>query len=221
MDLYLNQSRLRADLSGAIYFPGEDALIVADLHFAKGARYAAQGVPLPPYDTRRTVQRLSAAIRRYRARRVVCLGDSFDDCTGVERLSPSDRDTLRRTMDGIDWIWIAGNHDPSPAALPGGRVETQIALGGVSLRHEADSACRSAEISGHFHPKARITARGRRQTRRCFATDGKRLILPAFGAYAGGLDVLDPAISGLFRDGFDALVLGDARLHRIPAWRLG
>ena len=221
MDLYLNRTCLHADLSGAIYFPGEDTLIVADLHFAKGARYAAQGVLLPPYDTRRTVQNLSAAICRYRARRVVCLGDSFDDRTGIERLSLSDRDTLQRTMDGIDWIWIAGNHDPSPAALPGGRVETQIAVGGVSLRHEADPTCRSAEISGHFHPKARITVRGRRQTRRCFATDGKRLILPAFGAYAGGLDVLDPAISGLFRNGFDALVLGDARLHRIPASRLG
>ena len=203
-----------------MFWPDESTLIVADLHLAKGSGYAARGIHLPPYDTRVTLDRLAGLVRTHAPRRVICLGDSFHDDEAADRLHGDDTARLRRLTDGREWVWIAGNHDPHPPARFGGEVAAELALGHLTFRHEATRAAPPGEISGHFHPSASCHVRGRRVSDRCFVADGRRAILPAFGAYTGGLDVLDPAISELFRDGFDVWILGDRRVHRLPASRL-
>ena len=148
---------------------------------------------------------------------MICLGDSFHDQGAGERLDEGDGQVLRALTGRRDWIWVAGNHDPLPPAAWGGRVEEEIALGPLTFRHEArDGALVSGEVSGHYHPKAAVRLRARRVTARCFVTDGRRLILPAFGAYTGGLDVLDPAIAGLFGNGFRIHLLGAGGVYRFP-----
>jgi len=207
------------DFSGALFWPAAATLIVADLHLEKGSHFAGRGSPLPPYDTRATLARLADTLRRMRPSRVVCLGDSFHDGAAARRLDPIDRDALASMAAGHEWLWVAGNHDPKPAAL-GGRIVDEVAIGPLVFRHQAEPGPITGEISGHFHPKAGLRARGRRLTGRCFVGDGRRLILPAFGAYAGGLDVLDPGISGLFPDGFEVHLIGRERVVALPRERL-
>ncbi len=218
----VNGVGLLADPAGAIHWPDEKLLVVADLHLEKGSSYARHGRLLPLYDTRATLERLARALRRYRPARVVCLGDTFHDAGAAARLDRVDADRLRGLVAAHDWIWIAGNHDPAPPAGLGGTVATELALGPLVLRHQpAGSGDAPGEVCGHFHPKAAVRALGRRVTGACFATDGRRLVMPAFGAYAGGLDALDPAIAGLFgRRGFRVLMLGRERLHLFPHTRL-
>lgn len=208
-------SRLQADLSGAVYAPDSATLAVADLHFAKGTAFAARGAHLPPYDTRTTLERLAAVLGRYRPRRVVCLGDSFHDEGASERIGGDDADALRGMVRAHDWIWVAGNHDPLPADRFGGSAAGEIEIDGLALRHEADPGAQGGELSGHYHPKAVVAVRGRRLRGRCFVFDDRRAILPAFGAYTGGLDVMDPAIGSLFPDGFELLLLGGRRPYRL------
>jgi len=210
---------LHADPSGALLWPAERTLIVADLHFEKGSGFAARGVLLPPYDTRATLDRLEAVLRRVRPRRVVCLGDSFHDRRAADRLAADDAARLARMAAAHEWIWVAGNHDPAPP-VAGGAVVDELMLGPLTLRHAAAADPAAGEVSGHYHPKASVTVRARRVTGRCFAADARRLILPAFGAYAGGLDVLDPAIAGLFPGGCDVHFLGRERVTRLPRERL-
>lgn len=220
IDAILGGRPVRADISGALYLPDAGTLIVADLHLGKGARFAAQGTLLPPYDTQATLRSLSAAIARHRPKCVVCLGDSFDDIAGDRRLTDIEIDNLLRLTGQYEWVWVSGNHDPLPATRAGGRTEPEIEIDGILLRHEASLESEGIEISGHFHPKARVSARGRTQSRRCFVIGKRRIVMPAFGAYAGGLDVRDEAISRLFEPDFATLVIGDRRIHRIPASRL-
>jgi DNA ligase-associated metallophosphoesterase len=173
---------------------------------------------LPPYDTGETLARLSALVDRLRPQTVVALGDSFHEDDGAHRLSPHDRAALGRLQAGRDWIWIAGNHDPHlPAGIDGLRLD-ELSLGPLTFRHEPAGGMADGEIAGHLHPAARVVGRGKSVRRRCFAGDGYRLILPAFGAYAGGLDVRDRAFAGLFRQrSFRAFVLGDDGVYPVGA----
>jgi DNA ligase-associated metallophosphoesterase len=209
-----------ADPAGALCWPEEALLVVADLHLEKGSAYAARGVLLPPYDTSATLARLARLVERYAPRVVVALGDSFHDGGGPARIGAADRATLAALQRGRDWIWIAGNHDPDPADGIGGRFAATLALGPLTLRHEPSAQPGEGEIAGHLHPLARIARRGRAVSRRCFASDGKRLVMPAFGAYAGGLNVRDRAIAALFATlDFTAHMLGERRLYAVAAER--
>jgi DNA ligase-associated metallophosphoesterase len=217
--LRLNGCDLLADLSGALIWPHQRLLAVADLHLEKGSGYATRGQFLPPYDTAATLQRLAATIARHAPDTVVCLGDSFHDGKGADRLGQTDRAHLAELMEGRRWIWITGNHDPAPPLALGGLVQAELVLGPLAFRHIATPSG-TGEVSGHFHPKAGLSWRGRRLGGRCFIGDGRRLILPAFGAYAGGLDVRDPAIAGLFAEGARIHILGRHRLHGFAAKQL-
>jgi len=209
---------MAADLSGALFWEEQSLLVVSDLHLEKGSSFAARGVLLPPYDTVATLGRLAAVIARHDPRMVIALGDSFHDRDAHGRLSAPDRDTIAALQARRDWIWISGNHDPALPSNLGGVVAQEVAIGPIAFRHEPTGAV--GEIAGHLHPKARVTRRGRSMERRCFACDGERAVMPAFGAYAGGLSIRDAAFSKIFQTlGFMAHVLGDNRLHSIAASR--
>jgi uncharacterized protein len=209
---------LVADLSGALFWEEQDLLVVSDLHLEKGSSFAARGVLLPPYDTVATLGRLAAVIARHDPRMVIALGDSFHDRTAHERLSAGDRDALSALQARRDWIWISGNHDPALPSDLGGVVASEVAIGPIAFRHEPTGA--AGEIAGHLHPKARVSTRGRSMERRCFACDGERAVMPAFGAYAGGLSIRDVAFTKIFQTpDLMAHVLGDVRLHTIAASR--
>jgi uncharacterized protein len=207
-----------ADLSGALLWEHERLLVVSDLHLEKGSSYAQRGTLLPPFDTAATLSRLAAVIARHNPRTVIALGDSFHDRAAHTRLSGEDRTCLAALQAGREWIWISGNHDPALPRDLGGTVAEVIAIGAISFRHEPTGA--RGEIAGHLHPKARVATRARRVERRCFVSDGERAIMPAFGAYAGGLSVRDAAFAKIFSTrSFIAHVLGDTRLHSIAAAR--
>lgn len=214
--LLVNGVELQADISGALVWPARCLAVVADLHFEKATAFAARGQFLPPYDTAATLDKLEAVIARHRVERLICLGDSFHDGAAAERLDPAQAERLKGLIARLDWTWIAGNHDPAPPAGVGGTVAEEITEGALTFRHEAETDARGGEISGHYHPKAAVVVRGKRISAPCFVTDGQRLILPAFGAFTGGLNVLDPAISGLFRRGFQATLLGRSGLFAFP-----
>lgn len=207
---------LVADPAGALYEPASSALTVADLHLEKGSSFAQRGQFLPPYDTAATLARLARLVAIYQPRVVIALGDSFHDRGGASRLGEADRQALSALQRGRDWIWIAGNHDPEPPAGCGGEALAEMALGPLTLRHEPSAGAAHGEIAGHLHPVAKVAVRGRGLRRRCFAADGARIVLPAFGAYAGGLNVRDVAFSRLFAAGaFTAWMLGDAGVYAI------
>jgi DNA ligase-associated metallophosphoesterase len=202
---------------GALWWPAERLLLVADLHLEKGSHFARRGWLLPPHDSLDTLQRLATALASTGAARVAVLGDSFHDDEGPGRLLPDARDLLARLMRGRDWLWVTGNHDGASAARLGGVVLTEAEIGGIRLRHEAVPGWDGPEISGHYHPKVRIALRtGRRVSRRCLAVTADRLVLPAYGAYAGGLSVDDPAFGRALGAAPAALVALSDRLIRIP-----
>jgi uncharacterized protein len=209
---------LLADVSGALFWAEQGLLVVSDLHLEKGSSFAARGVLLPPYDTAATLGRLAAVVAYYDPRRVIALGDSFHDRDAHGRLAPADRDTIGSLQARRDWIWISGNHDPALPRDLGGVVASEVAIGAIAFRHEPSGA--TGEIAGHLHPKARVATRGRAMERRCFACDGERAVMPAFGAYAGGLSIRDDAFAKVFQSlAFMAHVLGDNRLHAIASSR--
>lgn len=209
---------LLADLSGAFVWAAERVVVVSDLHLEKGSSFARRGVLLPPYDSAATLSRLAAIVARHDPRTVIALGDSFHDADAHERLGAAERAALGALQAGRDWIWIAGNHDPDLPDDLGGEVRSAITIGPLTFRHEPTGA--RGEIAGHLHPKARIARRGRSFDRRCFACDDDRAVMPAFGAYAGGLSIRDAAFSAIFGTlGFTAHVLGDRRMHAIAASR--
>jgi uncharacterized protein len=211
---------LVADPAGALFWEDEKLLVVADLHLEKGSAFAARGVLLPPYDTASTLARLNSLVERYCPRLVIALGDSFHDGDGASRMAETNRVALTGLQRGRDWIWLAGNHDPDPADGIGGSFTDTLALGPLTFRHEPSASAHDGEIAGHLHPLARVARRGRAVRRRCFASDGQRLIMPAFGAYAGGLNVRDRAIMSLFDPlAFTAHMLGENRLYAVAAAR--
>ena len=214
--LTLAGEALTLDLCGGLWLAAHRTLIVSDLHLEKGSAFAARsGQFLPPYDTRETLACLHEAVARFDPARVVALGDSFHDARGPERMEPGDRAMVCALQEGRDWVWIAGNHDQAINEGIGGRYLDTLALGGLTLRHEPTEGPVPGEIAGHLHPCGKVAMRGRSVRRRCFLSDGHRLIMPAFGAYAGGLNARDRAFEPLFPNGFTAHLLGDGRVFTI------
>lgn len=214
-------TRLALLPEGALWWAQERALIVADLHLEKGSSLATRGRGLlPPYDTAATLARLGALIARLAPALVIALGDSFHDGAAHGRVSRDDRETLAGLQRGRDWLWIAGNHDPAPPEGLGGMAAAEAAVGPLTLRHEPRAGAAAGEVAGHLHPCARVRVKGRSIRRRCFASDGARMILPAFGAYAGGLNVRDKAFTGLFAARFHAWMLGGGAVHPVARAKL-
>lgn len=183
-----------ADPQGALHWPAERALLVADLHLEKASWFARLGQFLPPYDSEATLSALTLSVERTGVERLYCLGDSFHDRFGCDRLPERARSLLLQLTSRLDWVWILGNHDPGFADHCGGRLVEEAEIAGLMLRHEADQSDDRPEISGHFHPKLRLQLKGKHVSRRCYVASPSKLILPAFGALTGGLDAGHPEI---------------------------
>ena len=205
-----------ATADGALYWPDQQALLVADLHLEKASWFARLGQFLPPYDSEATLSALARAVDQTGATRLFCLGDSFHDRFGCERLPAGARDLLTDLTSRLDWMWIVGNHDPGFADHCGGRLEDQVELSGIVFRHEAVRDDPRPEMSGHYHPKLRLHLKGRQVSRRCFVLSATKLILPAFGSLTGGLDAHHPEILGSVGGNASALVPLSDRLLRFP-----
>jgi len=221
LNIVVNGETLVLDRSGAAWWPRTATLILADLHFEKGSSYARFGQFLPPYDTRATLLRMADVMARRAPARVIALGDSFHDPFAAARLPAQELEMLQRLARSVHMLWIAGNHDPHPPASLAGAVMADWREGGLIFRHEPRLDVEAGEVAGHLHPCAKVVKYGRGVRRRAFAADGARIVLPAFGAYAGGLDVGDPAISELFAGRFHAFMLGEERVYAIPRRGIG
>jgi len=216
LEITVNGESLLLDACGAAMARAHSTLIFADLHFEKGSSYARSRQFLPPYDTAHTLLRMTRAIARHKPARVIALGDSFHDPGAADRLGAQQRDQLQSLGKTTHFTWISGNHDPQPPLWLGGDVAETLRLGGLVFRHEPLALFEPGEVAGHLHPCASVAKWGRSVRRRCFVSDGLRLILPSFGAYTGGLDVGDVAIASLFANSFHAYMLGSARVYAIP-----
>lgn len=220
--LWVEVAGVRCGLTcaGGLWLACEGVLVVGDLHLEKGSAYAVKGSLLPPYDTRATLDRLEAEVARLSPRTLVLLGDSFHDPRAVARLDPADAERLRGLAKGRTLVWAQGNHDrkgeETALGLLPGEVADEVRVAGLTLRHEPRPGRQPGEVAGHLHPVARVAAAGRAVRRRAFLTDGERLILPAFGAYAGGLNALDPAFDGLFVRPPIAAALGPDKVRALP-----
>jgi DNA ligase-associated metallophosphoesterase len=205
----------------ALFWSREQALLVADLHLEKASFFATHGQMLPPYDSRETLERLALAVRETGAKRVYALGDNFHDLKGRLRLEPHAAGMLAALTRALDWVWISGNHDAGIADGAGGTIVHEIDAGGIVLRHKALPGEARPELSGHFHPRFALSARGRRIARPCAVMSERRLILPAFGALTGGMDAADPAILAAMQPArtIDALLPARGRLLQYPLWR--
>ena len=206
----------QASSSGALYWEAQRTLLVADLHLEKASWFARLGQLLPPYDSHATLTALAQEVERTGSTRLYCLGDSFHDRFGCDRLPAESRALLESMTARLDWIWIVGNHDPGFADHCGGAIVEEAEIGGILLRHEARADEPRPEMSGHFHPKLRLSLNGRRISRRCFVASDRKLILPAFGALTGGLDVRHPEIVRAVSGEAVALVPVADRLLRFP-----
>jgi DNA ligase-associated metallophosphoesterase len=200
----------------ALFWPRHGALIVADLHLEKASWYAAHGQPLPPYDSHDTLDRLAALAAETGARAIWCLGDSFHDRDAAERIVPAVAERLFGQAATAKLLWIAGNHDGLTGGAWGGEVADELVIDGIVFRHQSLTHEARPEISGHFHPKLRLSIRGRPVSRPCFAGDDRRLILPAFGSLTGGLAAEDRVIAGNFSGAYHAMLVARGRLLRFP-----
>lgn len=212
--IHLAGHRVLLDPLGAAVWPEAGILAIADMHLEKGTACARRGNLVPPWDTAATLDRLALLLRRYRPRTVVALGDSFHDRHGAGRMTAAEFARLDAMARSAAFIWVLGNHDPAPPeGLPGTALPSWQ-HDGLIFRHEAAGRADPAlgELCGHHHPKAAIETRAGRVTRPCFVADAHRLMLPAFGAYTGGLDVANSAIARLFPRGGRAFLLGQGRL---------
>ena len=221
--ILLNGETLTPDPLGAAYWAREEALIVSDLHFEKGSSFAAKGVMLPPYDTRTTLMRVAALMQKYQPKRVISLGDAFHDVEAEARMDEEDAQSLEALMRKAEWLWILGNHDPEPPARFAAATEIETSIGALTFRHESAPGAAphriEGEIAGHLHPCARVVGEGRSLRRRCFAVGEERMIMPAMGAYAGGLNILDEAYAPLFANPV-AWVMGVDGVYPITAEKL-
>jgi DNA ligase-associated metallophosphoesterase len=206
--------------SGALFWPRENALLVADLHLEKGSFFARFGQMIPPYDSRETLDRVALALRESGARRVLCLGDSFHDAQGAERLEPHAAGMLAALTRATDWLWITGNHDEGLTPRQGGTLAEELVIGGVTLRHRARGGETGPELSGHFHPRLRLSVRGRSIVRPCAVASETRLVLPAFGAFTGGMDAADPELLAALQPArhIRALLATRERVSEYPLW---
>jgi DNA ligase-associated metallophosphoesterase len=204
------------DPLGSLYLPEHGMLVVSDLHLEKGAAFARRGMMLPPYDTLATLNILAAVIGRYDPKVVVSLGDNFHDRKGSRYLSDDLRTMIKDMARGRDWIWINGNHDPDGTVDLPGISSDELVYGGLVFRHEPSLVSGKGEIAGHLHPSATVRRREKSVRRACFACDGHRLIMPAFGVLAGGLDLRHKAMQGLFKhDSLVAHLLGRDRIYSV------
>ena len=201
---------------GALFWPAQQALLAADLHLEKASWFALGGQFLPPYDSQATLTALAEEVATAGATRLYCLGDSFHDRFGCDRLPEAARTLLLSLTARLDWTWIVGNHDPGFADHCGGRIADEVELSGIILRHEAVPDEEKPEMSGHFHPKLRVHLKGRRVSRRCFVVSDRKIIFPAFGSLTGGLDAHHPEIMRNVGAGASALVPLSDRLLRFP-----
>jgi len=216
LEITVNGETLLLDACGAAFAKAHSTLIFADLHLEKGSSYARGRQFLPPYDTADTLARMARAIARHKPARVIALGDSFHDGQAGERVGQQDRLLLESLGARTHFTWITGNHDPHPPGWLEGDVCDALEIGGLTLRHEPLASFQPGEVAGHLHPCASVAKWGRSVRRRCFVSDGLRLVLPSFGAYTGGLDVAEAAIASLFAGPFHAYMLGHARVYAIP-----
>lgn len=213
--ILVNGERVTLLTAGALWLDATETLVVSDLHFEKGSSFAARGSLLPPYDTRTTLRRIAILMKNLKPKRVISLGDAFHDAGAEARMDEDDTTLLTEMTTAARWIWVLGNHDPEPPARFAGAVEAAIRTGELLFRHEPQPRAEAGEVAGHLHPVARVRTESRTMRRRCFVTDGARLVMPAFGAYAGGLNVLDQAFAPLFTD-LAAYVLGGDGVY--PFW---
>jgi uncharacterized protein len=216
----INGVTLVADRSGAVWWPEERLLAVADLHLEKGSSYARTGQLLPPYDSRATLSRFNLAVTRYEPKTIVCLGDNFHDPDGPSRLDAEAKGMVALLQRKRRFVWIEGNHDAAAAAVLGGESAPEIEIGPLVFRHEPRAGRSRGELAGHLHPVAVAVTRARHLRRRCFVSDGERCVLPAFGAYTGGLDVFDAAFAPLFPQSFHAFLIGRDRVYPFTHSRL-
>lgn len=221
VDIEVNGTAVTCDRAGVLMLPDSRVLVVSDLHLEKGAAFARRGMLLPPYDTAVTLARLGEAIARYAPRLVISLGDSFHDRTGSQHLPDAYREMLKALQQGRDWAWIEGNHDPDiPVGLDGNCCR-EMHVESLVFRHEPKSGAADGEIAGHLHPVARVVRRGKSVRRACFASDGMRLMMPAFGSTTGGLELRHPAMGGLFdRTALIAHLVGRERVYSVAFSRL-
>ena len=220
-DVVIAGERLTCDWAGCLFWPDEETLIVSDLHLEKGSSFASRGSFFPPYDTPATLSRLGNRLTVWQPKRVISLGDSFHDPEAHGRLSENCLETLSDLMQGREWIWISGNHDPAPPPQLGGTGAREMLIGNLVFRHEPQQGIQRGEIAGHLHPCGKIIRRNRSVRRPCFVSDGTRMILPSFGAYTGGLNIRHEAFGNLFDEaGFSAVLLGNKRVFHISARNL-
>ena len=212
---HLHAHMLHLDPAGALFWPAERVAVVADLHLEKATAAARQGHLVPPYDSRITLEKLALLIRRLKPKTLIALGDSFHDRNGPARLTAADKKRLADISAATNIIWVQGNHDPAGHEHLPGQSTAEFTLGGLTFRHQATPGA-APEISGHFHPKARVPTRAGEVTRPCFVADAKKIMLPAFGAFTGGLNVRAPAIAAHFPRGGRVFLLGEQRLFSFP-----
>jgi uncharacterized protein len=205
---------------GALWWADQSVLVVSDLHLEKGSAYGLRGQLLPPYDTRATLDKVERLIETLRPQIVVSLGDSFHDSQARVRICADELARLRSFTARQDWIWIVGNHDAAPPDDIGGEITGELRVGSLVFRHEPSEVETLGEVCGHLHPCARVAGRSASVRTRCFVTDGRRLVMPAYGAYAGGLNVCDPAFAPLFPAGFIVGAIGRDRVYAAGASRL-
>jgi uncharacterized protein len=222
MRITLNGLEMTPDLSGALHIPELRTLIVSDLHLEKASNMAMRGVMMPPYDTRASLTLLEAVLAQTRPERLILLGDSFHDNGAGERIDAQDRATLCHITEKHETIWITGNHDSKPPCDLGGSITDMMAIGGITLRHEPKAlADGEFEISGHLHPGAAVSQRGKRIRRKCFVGDERRLIMPAFGSFTGALSVSAEPFRMLFEPGgYHVWILGSQDIYKFPARRV-
>ncbi|MGD9966772.1 MAG: ligase-associated DNA damage response endonuclease PdeM [Hyphomonadaceae bacterium] len=220
VEMRLGDALVTALPDGALWIGEAKTLIVSDLHLEKGSAFAVRGQMLPPYDTHAALLKLTDLMLQLQPDIMVSLGDSFDDPAGPARMDARDRELLRVLMSRCDWVWVEGNHDGRAPETLGGALRETLHVGSLVLRHQPTEAAAPGEIAGHLHPCARVIGRGTSTRRRCFATDGSRMVMPAFGQFTGGLNVCDDAFANIFPQGATALMLGKDRVLPAPNERL-
>lgn len=208
--------QLIADNSGALYWPSQSTLLAADLFpetSCSGSIAADGGAVPPPSAIRPTLARLADAIDRYEPARVVVLGGAAP--AARSRMTADELEILGILQEGRDWVWVTGA--PSADSTPrGGSICAELEISGIALRHRPTPGWATHEIAGHVRPAAHFSLYGYTLRRPCFVGNGRRLVMPAFGTVAGGLNVLDDAFRPLFPDGGMAVwMLGSEALYPV------